>query len=70
MEIGFIFGNYDNSFGGSGTAADRLSRQMQQAWASFARSGNPGCPEIGDWPLFCERQQTLIFSQETHIESC
>lgn len=67
MEIGFVFGNYDISFGGSGAAADRLSRQMQQAWATFARSGNPGCPEIGDWPPYCERLQSMIFGSVTRL---
>jgi para-nitrobenzyl esterase len=54
MEIGFIFGNYDESFGGTGVAAERLSLHMQEAWANFARCGNPAGALIGDWPPYCD----------------
>jgi carboxylesterase type B len=57
MEIGFIFGHYDESFCGSGEQADLLSRQMQQAWAAFARHGGPSSPAMGEWPAYCEKQQ-------------
>ena len=57
MEIGFIFGHYDDSFCGSGKKADLLSRQMQQAWAAFARHGRPSSPAMGEWPEYCEGQQ-------------
>lgn len=33
-----------------GGAADRLSRRMGQAWASFATIGAPECEPIGEWP--------------------
>jgi carboxylesterase type B len=56
MEIGFIFGHYDDNFGGSGAAAERLSVIMQRAWAAFARSGLPAGPAPDEWPPFCPDQ--------------
>jgi para-nitrobenzyl esterase len=32
--------------------ADELSRQMRQAWTSFATGGVPRCDAIGPWPVF------------------
>jgi para-nitrobenzyl esterase len=60
MEIGFIFGHYDDSFCGSGKQADLLSRQMQQVWANFARCGRPSSPAMGEWPQYCEGQQIKL----------
>jgi para-nitrobenzyl esterase len=57
MEIGFIFGNYDSSFGGSGRMADALSRNMQLAWAAFARRGNPSDSISGTWLPFTADDQ-------------
>jgi para-nitrobenzyl esterase len=51
LEIGFIFGTYDEEFCGRGPAADRLSAEIQQYWTAFARSGSPA----GDWPQYCEQ---------------
>ncbi|HSW57191.1 MAG TPA: carboxylesterase/lipase family protein [Dehalococcoidales bacterium] len=52
MEIGFIFGNHDASFCGTGPEADALSHRIQTAWATFARTGNPACPDLANWPPY------------------
>jgi para-nitrobenzyl esterase len=69
LEIGFIFGHYDVNFGGSGPRADRLSRQMQQAWAAFARNGNPTCPALGPWPAYCDKQQIMLIGARSRLEN-
>ena len=68
MEIGFVFGNYNAGFCGSGPVADKLSRQMQSAWAAFANCGNPTCPQIGNWSSYCQDRNTLILGSQTHLE--
>jgi para-nitrobenzyl esterase len=65
LEIGFIFGNYAGDFCGSGPEADRLSHQMQDAWASFARTGDPSCKSLGQWPQYCDGKEAMIFDKES-----
>jgi len=69
MEIGFIFGSYASGFCGVGAPADRLSTQMQSAWAAFARTGNPSCPQIGEWPSYCHNRSTTLLGSNTHLEA-
>lgn len=68
LEVGFVFGNHNAAFGGSGPAADNLSRQMQDAWLSFARSGNPSCRSLGDWPKYSDGRASMIFDLESRVE--
>jgi para-nitrobenzyl esterase len=68
LEVGFVFGNHDASFGGSGPAADKLSREMQDAWLSFARTGNPSCKSLGNWPQYCEGRSSMIFDSNSRVE--
>ena len=68
LEIGFLFGNYDDSFCGSGPEADVLSRNIQDAWLAFARIGDPSCESIGSWIPYGSRRVTMILDKECHIE--
>ena len=67
LEIGFVFGTHDSSFCGSGPEADRLSRSMQDAWISFARTGDPSCDSLGVWPPYGDRRLTMILGKECHV---
>ncbi len=69
LEIGFVFGTYSDKFGGSGPDADALSRNIQDVWLSFARTGNPSCESIGTWPPYSDRRETMILGKECHIEN-
>ncbi|HEX5097103.1 MAG TPA: carboxylesterase family protein [Acidimicrobiia bacterium] len=45
VDIPFTFGNFSDGwekFVGADDAAERLSREMRDAWAAFARDGEPG----------------------------
>ena len=64
IEIGFVFGTHDAQFSGAGADADTLSGNLQDAWTSFARSGNPSCPGLGDWPVYGERRETMLLGKE------
>lgn len=68
LEIGFVFGNYDAAFGGSGPEADILSAKMQDAWISFARNGNPSCPSLGEWPKYSDHRASMIFDKNCRVE--
>lgn len=68
LEIGFVFGNFDDKFCGTGPDAEALSRKMQDAWLAFARTGDPGCKSIGKWPLYGKRRLTMILGKDCHME--
>jgi para-nitrobenzyl esterase len=74
VELGPLFGNHDlndatASFFGKGPAADALSVGMQQAWTSFARSGDPSSESLGAWPAYTEeRRATMILGEECRLE--
>jgi para-nitrobenzyl esterase len=73
LELGFVFGTNHlpgmSSFSGTGAAAEKLAGQMQDAWLSFARSGDPSCTSIGTWSPYNEaRRATMVFSETTKPE--
>lgn len=73
LEIPFVFGTTTRlpalrGFLGEGPAVERLSLQMQDAWTSFARSGDPSHAGIGRWTAFdAERAPTFVFGAESHL---
>ena len=68
LEIGFVFGTYNDTFCGSGLDADKLSMCIQDAWLAFAHTGDPSCDCIGKWPVYGERRMTMILDKECHVE--
>jgi para-nitrobenzyl esterase len=68
LEIGFVFGNLDAIFCGSGPDAEALSRKIQDAWFAFARTGDPSSESLGKWEPYCENRTTMIFDKECRIE--
>jgi para-nitrobenzyl esterase len=69
LEIGFVFGNYDDTFCGSGPDADALSQKIQDAWTAFARTGNPSCKSIGKWDPYGDCRNTMILDKECRLEN-
>ena len=68
LDVGFVFGTHNDSFWGSGPAADRLSANMQDAWLAFARTGSPSCENIGKWPEYGDRRVTMLLGEDCHLE--
>ncbi len=69
LEIGFVFGNYNDMFCGSGPEADKLAKCLQDAWLAFARTGNPSCENIGKWPVYGNKHMTMILDKNCHVEA-
>ena len=73
LDIPFVFGSVHNqaigTFSGTGPEAFGLSETMQQAWLAFARTGNPSCDAVGDWPTYDPlRRPTMIFGPHQWVE--
>lgn len=68
LELGFLFGNYGEGFGGSGPSADAVSRNIQDAWLAFAHNGDPSCESVGRWPSYGDRRATMMLRDECHVE--
>ncbi|MCJ7604842.1 MAG: carboxylesterase/lipase family protein [Dehalococcoidales bacterium] len=69
LELGFLFEAYEPMFCGTGPDADKLSACMQDAWISFARTGNPGGKIIGEWPPYGEKRLTMLLEKNCHVEA-
>jgi para-nitrobenzyl esterase len=67
VDIGFVFGNLSASFCGSGPAAEKLAKTMQDAWLAFARTGDPSCESLGNWPQYGSRRETMMLGEECHV---
>ncbi len=68
LELGFLFGTYEESFSGKGPAADALAEGIQDAWLAFAHNGDPSCESLGKWPPYGERRETMILGEKCHAE--
>ncbi|MDX9997744.1 MAG: carboxylesterase/lipase family protein [Phenylobacterium sp.] len=74
LEMPFVFGTHrapgQDRFCGAGPEVERLSAEMNAAWAAFARTGDPSTPTLA-WPAFDpERRTTMVFdTQASRVES-
>lgn len=68
LEVGFVFGILNSRFNGSGPEAENLSRKMQDAWLAFARTGNPSCDSLSNWPPCGPQLRTMILGENCRVE--
>jgi para-nitrobenzyl esterase len=55
--------------GDPSTANVRAARHMSRAWASFARTGKPGCEGMPAWPAYTVTERaTMILDAECRVE--
>jgi para-nitrobenzyl esterase len=71
VEIPFVFDNTDipveMTTGGAEEKA--LAAKVSDAWISFARTGNPSHPGIGQWPAYDEAgRATMILDRDPRAE--
>lgn len=72
LDLPFVFGAVHlpavQMLTGSGPEVTLLSEQMQGAWLSFARAGNPSHEGIGEWPTWePEGRTTMVFGPRTSV---
>jgi para-nitrobenzyl esterase len=70
LEIPFIFDNVDAGSSMTGTGQDRyaLEDKMSSAWVAFARTGNPNCKGLPNWPAYDAKQRaTMFFDNECKL---
>lgn len=74
IELGPLFGicnmNDDyTAYFGSGPELDRLTERTQLCWTTFARTGDPSCEAVGDWPAYdTKRRATMMLGAEALVE--
>jgi para-nitrobenzyl esterase len=68
IDSGFLWGNYHPTVIGPGPAADILSRNMQDAWLAFARTGTPTCQGLREWPVYGERRETMMLGEQCRVQ--
>ncbi len=72
LEIPFVFGSVRHpaiaAFTGGGPTAEALSQRMQQAWVSFARTGDPSHGDVGSWPAWDPLDRaTMVFGRASAV---
>lgn len=70
LEIPFVFDNVDAAQCLTGTGEDRylLATRMAGAWAAFARTGEPHCAQLPEWPAFdLQQRATMIFDRDCQV---
>ncbi|MFW9784190.1 MAG: carboxylesterase/lipase family protein [Candidatus Heimdallarchaeota archaeon] len=72
MEIAFVFGgfweDYLFTFPKKTDETAALSEKMMNAWASFAKSGNPNHKGLPEWPTYeSKKRKTMIFDKNVEV---
>jgi len=68
IDGGFLWGSFNPEIVGTDPAADTLSRNVQDAWIAFARTGNPDCEGLGKWPVYGEHRKTMLLGKPSGVE--
>jgi para-nitrobenzyl esterase len=56
-------------FTGYGHQGAAISDQMQAAWLAFARTGDPSCDAVGEWPTYdSDTRPTMIFGRDGGVQ--
>jgi len=72
LDVPFVFGTVEDEvvgmFSGSGPQAFAVSQAMQQAWVAFARTGDPSCDALGEWPSYDPvRRPTMLLGPKSSV---
>lgn len=73
IDLPFVFNGTGlegmEKFVGSGPAVKRLAQATNEAWTAFARTGNPSCEGLGDWPAYSEtKRATMILGENMGVK--
>ena len=72
IDLGLCFGTYavdeeHAAMFGDGPAAKALSDAVMDAWTSFARTGDPACDTLGEWPVYGDDRHTMMIGERTGV---
>ena len=74
LEIPFVFGTISQNDGNanrimaaSGEGAEKLSDVMMKAWVSFAKTGDPGVPDLVWAPYNSDKRSTMVFDEASEL---
>jgi len=70
LDIPFAFANVDLAKTMTGSGQDRYALQdkMSEAWATFARTGNPSCKGVGTWPAYnATMRPTMVLNNRCEV---
>jgi len=68
MDSGLLWGNYQPEVFGSGSLIATLSRNIQDAWLAFARTGDPSCEGLGKWSVYGENRETMLLGEQCQVQ--
>jgi para-nitrobenzyl esterase len=70
LEIPFVFDNTDDvPMAGKRADKHEMAVSISQAWAAFARNGDPSHPGIPKWPAYTVKNwATMLLSSPCHSE--
>jgi para-nitrobenzyl esterase len=69
-DVGLSFHNARQIISGNTPEAHKMADILASVWLAFAKTGNPNCGQIPQWPAFTpERRETLIFDVNTRVEN-
>jgi para-nitrobenzyl esterase len=71
IDCSFYFGNTEFLGMSKGLPdAQQLAVKASSAWATFARSGKPSNPALGNWPEYTlEKRPTMVLAAAPHVEN-
>jgi para-nitrobenzyl esterase len=69
LDSPFLFGNLVPDFTGSGPEVESLAVKIQDSAIAFARTGDPSCESIGEWPVYGKDRMTMILDINTRVEA-
>lgn len=67
LDLGLVFGTYDERLNGTGSEVDALAAGIQDAWLAFARTGNPSNSRTGRWPTYGATRQTMLLDHRWQL---
>jgi para-nitrobenzyl esterase len=72
-DLPFTFGTFDvegwGEWVGDVDDARALSAAMREAWATFARTGQPAAKALPDWPTYDGSRTTMLLGRTTGLET-
>ena len=69
LDLALVFGSLHDERSTGANPPVGLAREMHQAWANFARHGDPNGSGVPPWPRYdVESRSTLLFDQPSRVE--